>query len=402
MFVNPFTPGAKQNTFGTLPLPDPAQTNNKIKKPDEDLPRYLNFIADYTGCGHWRMLWPEQVLNAYRHCVMQSSTVMITDPKHFHGVTCVRVQRQANEAQRNYLKFLKEQVGVRLIYEIDDICFGEDIPKWNAFREAFTDNRIRSNIQYMMEYCDEMTVTCNAMKNYFTEKTDQKNITVIPNYPSRTWIDRFYEPKKISIRFDKNILKSKKPRILYAGSSSHFDLQQKNNLQDDITHVIDAIVNTADKYQWVFLGGFPLQLKEYIESGKIEFHKWVHLHEYPYIVNNLSIDLMVAPLQDNIFNNCKSEIKFLEACALGIPMISQDIVTYERCKNKFETGEQMLSQIQQVLSSKKEYMSLCDRNYSIVDKMWLENENNRLKYVELYKYGYGHPDRTNLNKINGH
>ena len=401
MFVNPLNPGIKQQSFGSLPIPtnQPVSVNKSKKPPDQDLPRYLNFIADYTGCGHWRMLWPEHVLNAYRQCVIQSSTVMVTDPKYFHGVTCIRVQRQANESQRGYLKFLKEQMGVRLIYEIDDICFGEDIPKWNAFRDAFTDERIRNNIQSMMEYCDEMTVTCQSMKNYFLKKTSQKNITVIPNYPTKTWIGRFYDPKKVSIRFEKN---TKKPRIMYAGSSSHFDLQQKNNLQDDITHVIDAIKQTVDKYQWVFMGGIPLQLKEFIDKNKIEYHPWVHLHEYPYKVSQLNIDVMVAPLQNNIFNKCKSEIKFLEAAALGIPMVAQDMITYERCKNKFTTGSQMLSQIQEVLSSKKKYMSLCERNYSIVDKMWLENENNRAKYFELYKYNYGHQERTNINKINGH
>lgn len=397
MFVNPLAPGSNSQSFGHLPIPQ-KPVIRAPRTPDQELPRYLNFIADYTGCGHWRMLWPEYVMNSYRHCVMQSSTVMITDPKHFHGVTCVRVQRQANEAQKGYLRFLKEQMGVRLIYEIDDICFGEDIPKWNAFREAFTDEKIRTNIQSMMEYCDEMTVTCDSMKNYFHKKTNQKNITVIPNYPTKTWIDRFYEPKKISIRFDKNI---KKPRVMYAGSSSHFDLRQKNNLRDDMTHVVDNIIQTIDKYQWVFMGGIPLQLKKYVDNGKIELHPWAHLNDYPYVVNKLNIDVMVAPLMDNVFNNCKSEIKFLEACALGIPMVAQDIVTYDRCKNKFETGDQMITQIQNVLSSKKKYMSICERNYGIVDKMWLENENNRQKYVELYKYPYGHSDRVNINKQNG-
>lgn len=401
MFVNPLMPTQAQHTFGALPLPPQGQqtTPRVSKTPDQELPRYLNFIADYTGCGHWRMLWPEYVLNSYRHCVMQSSTVMITDPKHFHGVTCIRVQRQANESQRAYLKFLKEQMGVRLIYEIDDICFGEDIPKWNAFRDAFTDDKIRYNIQSMMEYCDEMTVTCDSMRNYFLHKTNQKNITVIPNYLPKTWIDRFYDPKKISIRFDKNI---KKPRIMYAGSSSHFDVRQKNNLQDDMTHVIDNIINTIDKYQWVFMGGVPLQLKKYVENNKIEFHPWSHLQDYPYVVNKLNIDIMIAPLQDNIFNNCKSEIKFLEASALGIPMVAQDIITYDRCKNKFDNGDEMVDQIQEILSSKKKYMSLCERNYDIVNRMWLENENNRLKYVELYGLPYGHSSRTCLNKINGY
>jgi len=35
------------------------------KSAEEGLPRFLNYYADYSGCGHWRMIWPEQVMNAH-------------------------------------------------------------------------------------------------------------------------------------------------------------------------------------------------------------------------------------------------------------------------------------------------------------------------------------------------
>lgn len=397
MFVNPLNP-----THSTpMPFagpPVPVTNQPPLPKPAEhSLPRYLNFLADYTGCGHWRMLWPEQTLNSYRHCVLQSSTVMVTDPKHFHGVDCIRVQRQASPTQRKYLDFLKQQVKPRLIYEIDDICFGEDIPEYNPFRAAFTSDETRENIQFMMEFCDEMTVTCERMRQYFLDKTSQKNITVLPNYPPRTWIGRMYDKKYSSNLYDKN---RKRPRVLYAGSSSHFDCHQKNNHADDMTHVIDNIISTVDKYQWVFLGGAPQQLQKYIDNGKIEFHKWVHLHDYPYKVKELNINAMVAPLAQNIFNECKSNIKFLEGSAMGIPIVCQDIVTYELCKENFKTGDQMITELDKIFNCKKTFMKIIERNYSVVDKLWLENEENRLKYFEVYKHPYGHPDRVNINKIN--
>ena len=37
---------------------------------------------------------------------------------------------------------------------------------------------------------------------------------------------------------------------------------------------------------------------------------------------------MVAPLQVNDFNKAKSDIKFIEACVLGIPCLCQDMDTY--------------------------------------------------------------------------
>lgn len=400
MFVNPLGNQIHNTPFSNPHLPSsiPTAMGPQPVKSSNDIPRFLNFLADYTGCGHWRMIWPEHVLNAYRQCVIQSSTVMVTDPKHYHDVGCIRVQRQASPNQKEFLKFLKDNTSARLVYEIDDICFSEDIPEWNPFRGAFTSHETRVNIQEMMELCDEMTVTCESMRQYFLGKTSQKNITVVPNYIPRLWAGEIYSKKLTSQLYDKHI---KKPRILYAGSSSHFDINNKNNNRDDISHVIDFIINSINKYQWVFLGGIPPVLEKYKDSGKIELHPWTHLYEYPRKVRELQINAMIAPLEPNTFNRCKSDIKFLEAAACGIPIICQDICTYNNiCKNLFNTGEELSSQLSQLFSSKKGYMKIVESNYNAVCKRWLENESNRNKFLEIYKYSYGSPERVELNKKN--
>lgn len=396
MFVNPFG-----NPSPVTPFHNPHAAkivNQPIKKAGNDLPRFLNYVADYTGCGHWRMLWPEQMLNAYRQCVIHSSTVMITDQKHYHDVSCIRVQRQASPTQKQFLNYLKENTQARLVYEIDDICFSEDIPDWNPFKEAFTTEETRRGIQEMMEMCDEMTVTCESMRQYFLSKTNQQNITVVPNYIPRSWCGSIYDKKQTSYKYDKNI---KRPRVLYAGSSSHFDLKLKNNQSDDMSHVVDKIIENIHKYQWVFLGGVPHALKRYVEQGKVESHSWTHLYEYPYRINELNINAMIAPLQNNIFNRCKSDIKFLEAAACGIPIICQDICTYNNiCKQLFTTGEDMITKLDELFDNKKKYMKIVESNYNIVCKRWLELNCNRNKFFEIYNFPYGSLDRKELNKRN--
>ena len=59
------------------------QINQKLEKPPEtQLPRFLNYYADYSGCGHWRMIWPEQVMNAHNKAVVHGTTVMNVDPRY--------------------------------------------------------------------------------------------------------------------------------------------------------------------------------------------------------------------------------------------------------------------------------------------------------------------------------
>jgi len=392
-FANPIT-----SPFGRTAQP---QLQDTLPRPPElDLKRVQNYYADYSGCGFWRMVWPEHVLNAHQKLVVHGSTVMCFDPNYYRGTECIRIQRQATASQLKFVKFLKElshKVGFRLIYEIDDLVFSEDIPEYNKFKPAFTDPSIRKTAQEIMELCDEITVTCDFMKEYYLGKTANKNVTVIPNYPPKFWMGNYYDEKRISSNFDEF---SSRPRILYAGSGAHFDVDNRVNQNDDFYHVIDAIIKTRKKYQWVFLGAFPLPLKPYVQNGDLEFHTWQQLYSYPEKIFNLKVNMMVAPLQNNTFNKAKSDLKYIEACCYGLPVACQDLVTYSNAPIKFNTGDEMIGRIEETLAKKGKYMNMCAKYRKVAEDRWLENEDNINKYVELYTLPYGHPNRKLLNRIN--
>ena len=179
------------NVQRTQPVIQPKKPAHELP----DLPRSLNFYADYSGCGHWRMIWPEKLLNCYGRANIQGGTVMIGDKNFYKGLTTIRIQRQATEQQLNFIKWLKgvqQEFKFNIIYEIDDLIFKEDIPDYNKFKFAFEDPAIRKTSMEIMQHCDEITVTNDFMKNYYTEKTGNKNITVIPNFIPRFWMERYY------------------------------------------------------------------------------------------------------------------------------------------------------------------------------------------------------------------
>jgi glycosyltransferase involved in cell wall biosynthesis len=400
-----------QNNFLTSPLlknsmrftgtGTPSPKKEDMSPPENSTPRVIQYYADYSGCGFWRMIWPEHLLNAFQEFVVHGTTVMNLDPRYYINTKVVRLQRQATEHQLKFVKFLKEiskEIGFRLIYEIDDLVFSEDIPEYNKYKPAFTDPSIRRNCQEIMLLCDEVTVTNDFMKKYYSEKTGHKCVTVIPNFPPKFWLGHFYDEKKISQNFDTH---KRKPRILYAGSGAHFDVDNRVNQNDDFAHVVQAIADTCDKYQWVFLGAYPLPLRRLIESGKIEFHPWMNLYHYGEKIKNLNINMMVAPLQNNNFNKSKSDLKLVEANAFGIPIACQNMCTYENAQFKFDTGKEMIEKIDDVLSRKGRYMNLSAKGRSDANKRWLENPENIGCYNELFSFPYGDPRRVLLNKING-
>ena len=107
-----------------LPQPPP------IEMSEANLPRALNYYADYGGCGFWRMVWPEFLLNGYHKACISGLTQMILDMRFYGPLKAIRMQRQATPIQNQFIKELskiRSQAGFRLIYEIDDIVFKDDI-----------------------------------------------------------------------------------------------------------------------------------------------------------------------------------------------------------------------------------------------------------------------------------
>lgn len=398
-FTSPFS-----TPFGQVEIPQAQSVMTPQQGSPDDvksLVRCVNYLADYSGCGLWRMLWPEHVLNAHHRALCQSSSVMITNPEFYQNVKIIRIQRQATPHQLEFVKFLKNVIqprfGSRLVYEIDDIIFREDIPDYNKFKFAFESDEIRNTSMEIMNMCDEITVTCDFMKQYYREKTGKREVTVIPNFPPKFWIGNFFDEKRVNMLYQKH---KKKPRILYAGSGAHFDVDNKVKQKDDFDHVIDAIIKTRKEFQWVFVGAFPLRLRPYVQSREIEFHPWQQMYSYPQKLHDLEIQMAVAPLQVNNFNNAKSDLKYIEGCALGIPVACQDMETYKEAPIKFKTGEEMIQRIRETLNNSSKYKSEANKRYRVAEKRFLENDENLDCFIELFTLPYGHPDRKQLARYN--
>ena len=402
MLANPFS-----SPFGS-PFPQhPMQQRVAPKQPvmrENEIPRFINYLADYSGCGHWRILWPEQVINSTGVGMSQSTTAMVADPAWYGKVKAVKLQRQASGAQLEFVKHLKkvqQEHGFKIIYEVDDVVFREEIPDYNKFKFAFDNNEIRQNCIDIINLVDEVTVTCDFMKRLYIDKTGQQNITVIPNFVPNFWMGHVFDRRRVQNNFDKY---KKKPRILYTGSGAHYDVDNKTGGKDDLSDILQVIRKTVNKYQWVFVGAFPPPLLDLVRSKKIEFHPWQNLLEYPRFINNLDPQLMVAPLEVNNFNRAKSDIKFIEACTLGVPCLCQDMDTYYSAPNslRFSTPEEFEGKIEQILNPRNS--SKYYRNISVLrdiaNKRILESPDNIGAHIEALTTPYGSSERKYLSKWN--
>ena len=390
-FKNSITPAATPKPFhvdhfmprGPSLLRQPQQLQPSGPEPEtqsgipgEGLPKALNYYADYGGCGLWRMVWPEMLLNGYQKAVINSLTVMVPIPNIYGTLDAVRIQRQASAQQYQFAEFLASQAKqykFNLIYEIDDIIFPEDIPIYNMCRDGFIDPKLKENVTRIISMCNKFSVVSPYMRDYYADKLniDPQKIIALPNYAPKFWLDRFYDHAQ---RMDNYARNKKKPRIGYCGSGTHFDVANRTLYNDDFSHVAQAVISTIDKFQWVFLGGLPPALKPYLQSGKVELFDWAPIYDYPAKMAELNLNAVVAPLAKNHFNNAKSNIKITEAGALGIPGVFQDLPCYQSLDVvRFTTGEEMVMRLLELLKDEQSYSNAVIACRKIAEANWLEN-----------------------------
>ena len=140
------------------------------------------------------------------------------------------------------------------------------------------------------------------MAQWFHEELGCPDVRVVPNaIPAQAVRPR---PARTSGRL----------RIGFAGGISH---------SGDLELIRPAMAEIGDEVEWVFFG---MQPKD--PPVRVEFHPGVLPQEYQTRLLQLDLDLVLAPLEDNRFNRCKSNLRLIEAGMIGACAIAQYLDPY--------------------------------------------------------------------------
>lgn len=387
--------------FGVPTLPFINKHSSAGAEPPAEIPgaglkRAIVYLADYGGCGYYRCMAPTLLLNLYQKAVIVESTAMILDPRFYETVETIKFQRQATPPQRDFIRMMRDlanKSNKKLIYEIDDVVFAEDIPMYNRNRVAFTPPEIQQCIKDILSMMDEITVTNEYFRDYMIHKSGNPKVSVIPNYLPKSWFDRYYNLWDLTKRFDKN---KKRPIVAIFASGTHVDVMNRVNQQDDFAPVIRQIAATVKDFDWRFYGSYPLPLKPLIDNGQIKFFQWAQLPDFPEVMAKSGAQITFASLQDNNFNRCKSNIKLIEAGALGLPCVCPDMVTYKDAFLKYRNGDELIDVLKTTLKHQSVYAQHCEQARKHAEKFWLEDEPNLMKHHEAYFTPFGSKERKYL------
>ena len=198
----------------------------------------------------------------------------------------------------------------KIIYEIDDnlVNMDESNPGFPYY------NKIKKDLEYFIKNSDIVTVTTENLKKDLLHLN--QNIIVIPNRLITSWFEDTNH-----INHQNNCFK-----IGYMGSIYHsWDLIL---IKDAINNVIKYFKEKDIKIVFELIGGLNESInwanQLSVPKDKTRYFKFIQ-----WFKNIAQWDVAIAPLEDSNLNHGKSELKYLEYSALGIPGIYSNIGPYK-------------------------------------------------------------------------
>ena len=228
-----------------------------------------------------------------------------------------------------------EKYDIKLIYETDDDLLG--VEKNSPSYEYVT--RVSKSINNFIDRADMITVSTPTLASKF----DENKTEVIRNY----YVDSVFDIKE-------DIKKDGKLKLGYYGTLTH---------SKDLFLIKNVILKLKEKYDFDFevIGGFN-------ESDNVD-EDWfrsielppnnMNFEEFmPWLSKTVDWDIAVVPLEDSSFNQCKSELKFIELAVLAIPGVYSDMCVYNSIVEDGVNGflasneEEWVQKIEKLISDK--------------------------------------------------
>ena len=352
--------------------------------------RICSYPSDKNGCGMLRTIVPLQFMTTKLEWDSTFVYQFVFDLNLILRTTSwLRFQRQCTENQftciSEYKKFINQHKSpTKLMYELDDLVHG--IEPHNILAYQFYTPIRRQNVVNIMKMCDKVTFSTQFLKDFYQQNFGINHSHVIPNFlPKFLWNPDFSKSKRPN---------KTKPVVCWGGSSSHV------GPGGDLEFLLPMVEATMDEFEWLFIGVLPPIFAEQVGNrqkiaskyeGKLSFIPWAHFWEYATMMQTVKADICIAPITDSVFNLAKSDLKYLEYCAMNIPAICSTIGNKKGpydlvgCTNLVENDADAWYQaIKNLLGDENRKAKTLEIQQKHINARWLENEEN----VEVYRKVY--------------
>lgn len=277
--------------------------------------------AGYDGCAYVRCLLP-QIQNGWWGAMSslrsgkESNEQMLKGAKEADIVVFQRpMQKEMLEAA-----IILKEMGKKIVFDNDDTYSPlSGVPRlMTEILERQVDGKLQDIHTMLKEFsriADLVTVSTDFLADEY--KDFNSNIKVLPNMvdPDDWDIPKRTEGNKIRIGIVGSSAMNKDSQILTP-------ILRELRRRDDVQLVMFGIPALSEEK----IRKFYLHEISYWNTMNVEWQSSVNIADYMSTLNNLELDIMLIPREDNYFNHCKSNLKFLEASMCEIPVVAQGFI----------------------------------------------------------------------------
>jgi len=267
------------------------------------------------------------------------------------------------------LHAIREKYGIPIVVDIDDNVIS--VPHYNRGGIAYQPNTDLLDITIeLLKFADAVTTTTQYLKDLYSEHN--KNIYVLPNaIDFEHWDVEVEVPPKRSIR------------IGWMGAQTH---------EDDFKLMLPAVKEVLRKYpnvRFYFIGGVPDCVAAIKSKRVVTKTTWYSILDYPKRLKQWNWDIGLAPLRDNAFNRGKSNLRWLEYSAMGIPCVAARVEPFVKSVADGKTGllayepEEWVAQMSRLIEDEG-----LRRKMGVAAKREVRKNFNIKKNVRLWESAY--------------
>jgi len=280
------------------------------------------YAVDLHACGIYRLELPAREINAhYQHRADVKTNIMFSD---YAGTNLMVFQRQNKNLEN--VKFARER-GIATIYEIDD-----DLWSIPPVFEAYGKKCLKpEESEVIMRECDAVTVTTPELADVIRQHVPGKPVYVVPNAIDMEMWDAAYIERQTLAPKDA-------VTIGWMASQSHLmDAPLVGEVLRDLMVEFPQI--RLHFIGWIDMKAFMGDMMKPF-ADRITCGDWVPVSQLAESMKGFDIGLL--PLTDHPWNRSKSELKFLQYAALGIPSVASPLPCYTRA---IEPGTGLIAEL---------------------------------------------------------
>lgn len=290
-------------------------------------PKILYVVRDNGGCGFYRCLQPVKFLN--RAGFAKATTVLRSpSPEQLLDADLVVMQEMGSMEAGNIANFLIENKKP-FIAEVDDFLHHISPRNLGGF-SAWNPGTLYTHraMEFIRKANALIVSTPQLAREYFPYN---ENVYVMPNY-----LDKDVWDIPISRRADGKI------RIGWCGGNAHADdlkmvapVIEKITKEHDGKVIFETMGMLEQELSGVFNGRPSTEnpCPSCRHEGTLHHFMGETQENFPGVLASRGWDVAIAPVINNAFGNCKSDLKVKEYAALGYPVVASLVTPYREAQN---------------------------------------------------------------------